>query len=224
MLARITKTTPIVAATIQDPVGSGLAASLRQPGGNVTGLSSMSSELWPKRMQLLHEAFPRVTHLGMLFAPGIEGSVSQAREIESTAVSLGMRVSPVEIRQPADVDPAFKRAATLGAQAWAVTYDGLTLTQSRPIADQLIRVKVPGMFAFAAYAEAGGLMSYAASFADNFRRVAAQVDKIFRGTKPGDLAIEQPTRFELVVNLKTAKAIGVTIRESVLVGVDRVIE
>ncbi len=157
-LAHITKTIPVIVVTTQDPVGSGLAASLRRPGGNVTGLSSMSTELWPKRLQLLNEAFPRIAHLGVLLVPSIEGSVSQAKEIESVAARLGLRVSQVEIRQPSDVEPAFKRAATLGTDAWAVTYDGLTLGQSRVIADYMIRMKVPAMFAFAAYAEAGGLM------------------------------------------------------------------
>ena len=159
----------------------------------------------------------RIGFLGLGSAQGNAGSVASFR---AGMLELGL----VEIRQPSDVDPAFKRAATLGAQAWAVTYDGLTSAQNRGIADHMIRLKVPAMYANAAYAEAGGLMSYGASFSDNFRRAAMHVDKIFKGAKPGELPIEQPTHFDMVVNMKTAKAMGVTIRESVMLVVDRVIE
>jgi putative ABC transport system substrate-binding protein len=152
------------------------------------------------------------------------GSVSQAKEIEGAAPRLGVRVTPIELMQPSDIEPAFKRASALGAQAYMVATSGTTNTHRQVIADRIIRFKVPAMFAASQFVEAGGLMSYGASFTDNFRRAAAYVDKILKGAKPGDLPIEQPTKFELVVNLKTAKAIGVIFPPTLLLRADRVIE
>ena len=146
------------------------------------------------------------------------------QEIEGIAPRLGLRIIAIELRQPADIESGFKRAAALGAQAYIVAAGGTANTQRRAIADRIIGLKVPAMFGGSAYVEAGGLMSYAAYFTDNFRRAAAYVDKILKGAKPGDLPIEQPTRFELVVNMKTAKATGLTFPESFMLRVDRVIE
>ena len=224
LLAQRTKTIPIVFTISQDPVGNGLAASLRRPGGNVTGLTTLVTELAAKRLQLLKEAFPRVTHVVLLFEPDNVGSVSQVKKIEGAAQRLGLRITPIELRQPADIEPGFKRAAALGAQAFMVAAGGAANSQRHEIIDRVNRLKVPAMFANSLFVEAGGLMSYAASYTDNFRRAAAYVDKIFKGAKPGDLPIEQPTRFELAVNMKTAKAIGVTFPESFMIRVDRVIE
>jgi putative ABC transport system substrate-binding protein len=224
LLAQRTKTIPIVFAIAQDPVGNALAASLRRPGGNATGLTSLATELSAKRLQLLKEAFPRVAHVVLLFEPDNVGSVSQAKEIEEAGPHLGMRVTPIELRQPADIEPAFARAAALGAQAYIVTTGGTIGNQRQAIVDRFIRLKVPSMFANSEVVEAGGLMSYSTSFIDNFRRAAAYVDKIFKGAKPGDLPIEQPTKFELFINMKTAKTIGLTIPQSVLRRADRVIE
>jgi len=224
LLAARTKTIPIVFAIAQDPVRNGLAASLGRPGGNATGLSSLATELSAKRLQLLKETFPRVAHVALLFEPDNVGSVSQAKEIEAAAPRLGMRVTPIELRQPADIEPAFARAAALGAQAYIATTGGTIAAQRQVIADRIIRLKVPSMFANSQYVEAGGLMSYSTFFTDNFRRAATYVDKIFKGAQPGDLPIEQPTKFELVINLKTAKALGIKIPQSVLIRADRVIE
>ncbi len=224
LLAQRTKTIPIVFAITQDPVGNGLAASLRRPGGNATGLTSLSTELSAKRLQLLKEAFPRVAHVALLFEPDNVGSVSQVKEIEGAAQRLGIRVTPIELRQPADIEPAFKRATALGAQAYIVTTGGTISSQRQAIADHTLRLKLPSMFASSQAVEAGGLMSYSTSFIDNFRRAAAYVDKILKGAKPGDLPIQQPLRFELVVNMKTAKAIGTTFTETFMLRVDRVIE
>ena len=224
LLAQKTKTIPIVFAIASDPVGNGLAASLRRPGGNSTGLTTLAAELSAKRLQLLKEAFPRVAHVGLLFEPDDVASASQAKEIAGAAPRLGMRITAVELRLPADIEPGFKRAASLGAQAYMVAAGGTANSQRRAIADRIIGLKVPAMFAGGAYVEAGGLMSYAAYFTDNFRRAAAYVDKILKGAKPGDLPIEQPTRFELVVNMKTAKATGLTFPASFMLRVDRVIE
>ena len=224
LLAHRSKTIPIVFAIASDPLGHGFAASLRRPGGNVTGLTSLSAELSAKRLQLLKEAFPRIAHVVLLFEPDNVGSVSQATEIERAAPLLGVRVTPIELWQPADIEPGFKRAAALGAQAFIVAQGGTVLSQRQAIADHIIRLKAPAMLAGSPFVEAGGLMSYAASSTDNFRRAAAYVDKILKGAKPGDIPIEQPTKFELVVNLKTAKAIGVTFPGAFMVRVDRVIE
>ena len=224
LLFQRTRTVPIVFGFAVDPVGNGFAASLRKPGGNVTGLSSMATELWPKRVQLFTEAFPSVKHLGMVFSPAIENSVSQAKAIGAAAASLGLRVTPLELKEGADIAAAFPRVASLRAQAYVVAFDAITYGQRREIADHLVRLKAPAMFASAQYAESGGLMSNAASITDNFRRAAEYADKILKGTPPGELAIEQPTRFELVLNLQTAKAIGATIPKSFLVRVDRLVE
>ena len=223
-LTQRTKTIPIVFALVQDPVGNGLAASLRKPGGNVTGLTNMATELSAKRLQLLKEAFPRIAHVALLFEPDDVGSVSQAKEIEGAAPRLRMRVTPIELRQIADIEPAFERAAALGAQAYMVTTGGTALSQRQAISDRIIGLKTPSIFANSQYVEAGGLMSYSISFPDNFRRAAAYVDKILKGAKPGDLPIQQPLKFEMVVNLKTAKAVGVTFTETFMLRVDRVIE
>lgn len=224
LLAQRTKTIPIVFAITQDPIGAGLAENLRKPGGNATGLTSMTTELWGKRLQLLKEVLPRLTQVGLMFAPNDGGAVSQVKEIQATAPRLGLNLTLLELRQPADIEPAIKRAAAAGAQACAVTFDAFTNNQRHVIAEQLARLKLPAMFAGGLWVEAGGLMSYSASTTDNFRRAAAYADKILKGVKPGDLPIEQPTRFELVVNSKTAKALGIRFPEALMLSVSRVIE
>jgi len=224
LLAQRTKTIPIVFVIARDPVGSGLAASLQRPGGNATGLTDLTGDLGAKRLQLLKEAFPRVAHVVLLFDQTDAGSFPQVKQMEEAAARLGMRIAPIELRQAGDIEPAFKRGAALGAQAYTVAQGFLITTQRQAIVDRSLRSKVPTMFASDEFVEAGGLMSYSTSFRDNFRRAAAYVDKILKGAKPGDLPIEQPTKFELVVNLKTAKAMGITFPQSFLVRADRVIE
>jgi putative ABC transport system substrate-binding protein len=224
LLAQSTKTIPIVFAITQDPVGNGLVASLRRPGGNATGLTTISTELSSKRLQLLKEAFPRVAHIVLLFEPDNVGSVSQAKGIEEVASRLGVRITPIELRQPSDIEPAFNRATAIGAQAYIVTTGGTIASQRQAIADRIIRLKSPAMFANSQWPDAGGLMSYGPSFTDNFRRAAVYVDKILKGANPGEIPIEQPTKFELIVNMKTARAIGFTFPESFLAQANRVIE
>ena len=223
LFAQRTKTIPIVFAIGSDPVGLGVAASLPRPGGNLTGLTTLARDLGAKRLQLLKEAFPRVAHVVVLFAPDVLG-LPQVKEIEEAAPRLGIRVTPIELRQAADIEPAFKRGAALGAHAYVLTAGALIITQRQAIADRLLRSKVPAMFSSEEMAEEGGLMSYAPSYRDNFRRAAGYVDKILKGAKPGDLPIEQPIKFELVLNLKTAKAMGITFPQSIVVRADRVIE
>jgi len=223
-LAQRSKTIPVVFAISQDPVGSGIAASLQRPGGNATGLTTLTRDLEGKRLQLLKEAFPRVAHVVLLFDPADVGSVPQVKEIEEAAAHLRIRVTPIELGQAADTEPAFKRGAALGAQAYLVVEGPLASSQLQAIVDRIMRAKVPAIFGASQYVEAGGLMSYSPSYLDNFRRAAAYVDKILKGAKPGDLPVEQPTKFELVVNLKTAKALGITFPQSFLLRADKVIE
>jgi len=224
LLAQSTKTIPIVFVIAQDPIGNGLAASLSRPRGNATGLTTISTELSSKRLQLLKEAFPRVSHIVLLFEPDNVGSVSQAKEIGAVASRLKVRITPIELRQPSDIEPAFKQASAIGAQAFIVTTGGTIASQRQAIADRIIRLKTPAMFANSQWAEAGGLMSYGPSFTDNFHRAAAYVDKILKGAKPGEIPIEQPTKFELIVNMKTARLSHYAFPESFLTQVNRVIE
>ncbi len=224
LLAQKTKTIPIVFTIAQDPLGSRVVASLQRPGGNATGLTSLARELGAKRLQLLKEAFPQVAHVVVLFEAANVSTLSQMQDIEGAAAGLKIRVTPIELRQAADIELAFKRGATLGAQAYIFTQSALITTEIQAIVDRALRSKVPAMFPRSEFVDAGGLMSYAPSFTDNFRRAAAYVDKILKGAKPGDLPIEQPTRFELVINMKTAKALGVKIPQSILVQATRVIE
>jgi len=224
LFAQRTKTIPIVFTIIQDPLGNRIVANLQRPGGNATGLTSLARDLGAKRLQLLKEAFPHVTHVAVLFEPGIASNLTQSQEIEDAAVDLKIRVTPIELRQSADIEPALKRSAALGAQAYIMAQGPLLLSQSRTIIDRALRAKMPTMFPTDEDVEAGGLMSYGPSLRDNFRRAAGYVDKIFKGAKPGDLPIEQPTKFDLVLNLKTAKAMGIKFPQSFLVRADRVIE
>jgi putative tryptophan/tyrosine transport system substrate-binding protein len=224
LLAQTTKTIPIVFAIGQDPVRNGTVASLRHPGGNATGLTTLARDLSAKRLQLLKEAFPRVAHVVLLFDPANVGSLSQAKEIEEAAARLGTRITPIGLRQAADIDVAFERGAALGAHAYMVTLGLIIHSQSQAIVDRSLRSKVPAIFESTEFVEAGGLMSYATYYPDNFRRAASYVDKILKGAKSGELPIEQPTKFELVVNLKTAKAMGITFPQSFLMRADRVIE
>ena len=223
-LLQHTKTIPLVVGIAQDPVGNGLVASLRRPGGNATGLTNLAAGLGSKRVQLLKEAIPRLAHFAVLYEPGNVGSVAQWKEIEDAAKHLGLRATPYELKQPSDVEVAFKHGATRGVQAWIVTQGDPQSTQRKEIASRAIALKLPVMATNVESAEAGSMMSYGASISDNFRRAAGYVDKILKGAKPGELPIEQPTRFEMVVNLKTAKAIGVTLPQVVMLQADRVIE
>jgi putative ABC transport system substrate-binding protein len=224
VLAQRTKTIPIVFAIGQDPVGNGIVASLQHPGGNATGLTNLARVLGAKRLQLLKEAFPQVARVVLLFEPTDVGSVSQVKEIEEAAARLGMRIIPIELRQTADIDSAFKRGSALGVQAYMVAQGFFINMHLKAIVDRSLRSKVPAIFGSDLHAKAGGLMSYSPSPEDNFRRAAAYVDKIFKGAKPGDLPIEQPIKIELVINLRTARALKLEIPQSILLRADKVIE
>ncbi len=224
MLAAASKTVPVVFAISKDPVGSGIAASLARPGGYATGLTDLSHGLAAKRLQLLHETIPRVAHVGLLFDPADVGSISQVKEVMEAATQLRIKVTPIELGQAANLEQPFKRGAALGVQAYTIADGPLSSSQLQFLADSTLRARVPAMFTNAQYAEAGGLMAYAPSLPDNFRRAAAYADKILKGANPGDLPVEQPVKFELVINLKTAKALGIKIPQTVLLRADRVIE
>ena len=223
-LLQQTKTIPLVVGIAQDPVGNGLVASLRRPGGNATGLTSLAGGLGSKRVQILKEALPRLAHIAVLYEPENIGGVAQWKEIEEAAKRIGVRATPHEIRQPADIAPAFKRGAAQGVQAWIITQGGPQITHRKEIVERAIALKLPVMATNAETTEAGGLMSYGASVTDNFRRAAEYVDKIFKGANPGELPMQQPVTFEMVVNLKTAKAIGLTVPPIVMLQANRVIE
>ena len=223
-LAKSTQTIPIVFGISSDPVASGIARSLQRPGGNLTGMTTMAGELGPKRLEVLRDAVPAITHVAVLFDPADASSVAQTKEIAQAATRLRLRVTQIEIRQTADIAPAFKRGAAQRINAYIPTQGALFTASFRALADNALQFKMPGINSFNASVEAGGLLSYGPSNDDNFRRTAAYVDKILKGAKPGDLPIEQPVKFELVVNMKTAKAMGLVIPQTFLLRADRLIE
>ncbi len=218
-LVQAVKTLPIVLAAAVDPVGTKFVASLKRPGGNITGLANLNSELVFKRLELLKEAFPRISHVGSL-----SDTPYMARIAQEAAARSKLRSSDIRIAGPADIEPAFKRAAASGVNAFNVTTGPVLGSNHRAIVEAIARARAPAIYGQVLFTESGGLMSYAASIADNYRRAAAYVDKILKGAKPGELPIEQPTKFELAVNLTAAKAAGWVIRPSILARADRVVE
>ena len=223
-LKRATSTIPIVMAIIADPVGSGFVASLARPGGNFTGLSLMLRELSAKRLQLLKEALPQATRVTVLSNPTVPWHAKVIEELKAVAPPLAIELSFAGVRTPEDIAPAFSAVNRARAQALYVIEDPLFLVH-RPMLFKLASsARLPTIHGNRKYVDAGGLMSYGANYGDLFRQSAGYVDKILKGANPGDLPIEQPTKFELVVNLKTAKALGITIPESILLRADEVIQ
>jgi putative ABC transport system substrate-binding protein len=218
-----TSVIPIVFALATDPVGSGFVASLARPGGNITGLSNQLTDLAGKRLELLREVVPALQRLAILANVGYSGSVIEMGEVELAAHALGLEVIRSEIRRAGDIALAFE-ALKVRAQALFVVASPLTNTNQVRINALAAAARLPTMSGFRDYVESGGLMSYGPNIPDLWRRTADFVDKILRGAKAGDLPVEQPTKFELVVNLKTAKALGLTIPESFLLRADEVIE
>jgi putative ABC transport system substrate-binding protein len=214
---------PIVFALASDPVGTGLVASLTRPGGNVTGLSGLGAELASKRLELFRGVVPDLGRLAIMGNVGYPASVLEIGEVRATARMLGLEVVPLEIRQAEDIEPAFERLKG-DAKALYVCTDALTDANGNRISALALAAKLPTMNGLREVVSAGGLMSYGADFPDLFRRAAEYVDKILRGTKPADLPVQQPTKYELVINLKTAKALGLTIPETLLATADEVIQ
>ena len=214
---------PIVFAVGIDPVATGLVASLGHPGGNVTGLSLQAANLSGKRLELLREVIPRLHQLAIIFNAGNEQTVLEMSETRAAAQTLGLEAVPLEIRRSADIAPAFE---VLNAQADAlyVVVDQLVVANLMRILTFALGARLPMIFSTRDFVRSGGFMSYGPNYSDMFRRSADYVDKILRGMKPGDIPVEQPTMFELVINVTTAKAIGITIPESFLLRADEIIE
>ena len=221
---KATGSIPIVMATSADPTGFGIVSSLARPGGNVTGLSTIAVELAGKRLDLLKEAIPRITRIALLANMSSPASASQWRQMEGAARSLGLEPQLLDVRTSADFARAFDTATKRRVDAVQVANDTLTQTNLRRIVDLSAKHRLASIFVSREFVDAGGLMAYGPHFTDLYRRAATYVDKILKGAKPADLPIEQPTKFELVINLKTAKALGLTIPQSLLLRADQVIE
>jgi putative tryptophan/tyrosine transport system substrate-binding protein len=218
-----TDTIPIVFTTVGDPVDAGLVASLGRPGGNVTGLSGIT-QLGGKHLQLLQELTPRNQVIAVLMNPDTPFARASLKEIKTAATAHRTHVEVLEARTVEQVERAFPTAITARAGALLVIGDPLTYSLRREIADLSVKFRLPAVYSVRDYTEAGGLMSYGTDRRQVYRRAAEYVDKILKGAKPADLPVEQPTKFELVINLKTAKALGLTIPQSLLLRADQVIE
>jgi putative ABC transport system substrate-binding protein len=219
-----TGTIPIVFTLVSDPVREGLVTSLARPGGNVTGLSAVSQDLSGKRLELLKEAIPKASIVGVLYDPNDPAKIAEFKEIEVVARFLGVQPQSLEVRSLDEVENAFKTATRAKAAAILVLPTSILNAQYKRISELAANNRLPTMFASSLYMDAGGLMSYGPDFADLYRRAATYVDKILKGAKPADLPVEQPTKFELVINLKTAKQISLTIPPNVLARADKVIK
>jgi putative ABC transport system substrate-binding protein len=219
-----TGTIPIVVATVIDPVAAGLVASLAHPGGNVTGLSQMVPELVGKQLEVLKEVAPKISRVALLSNPANSAHALAIRDMKVAARSLGVQLQLLEARGPSEIGSAFAAMTTERAGAVIVLVDSMLIDHRTRIADLAARRRLPTVSATIETAEAGGLIAYGPSVRDMFRRAAAYVDKILKGAKPADLPIEQPTKFELVINLRTARALGLTIPQSVLLRADQVIQ
>jgi ABC-type uncharacterized transport system substrate-binding protein len=218
-----THTIPIVAVNF-DPLGSGLAASFARPGGNVTGLSLIAPEIVGKQLELLKEIVPHLTRAAILWSPANRSSLLVLDEARRAARTLRLQLQDVQARRPEDIDHAFASMLRERAGALIVLGDAMLILQRRRIADLAARNRLPAMYVLREHMEAGGLVFYGPSMVDNFRRAAAYVDKILKGAAPGELPVEQPTKFDLVINLKTAKGLGLTIPPALLLRADEVLE
>jgi putative ABC transport system substrate-binding protein len=219
-----TATLPIVMTNVGDPVALGFVASLARPGGNITGVSNQTLELRGKHLELLKDAFPHVARVAVLWNPDNPGSVVSRKQFDGPARSLGITLQSVEYRPIDDLEQAFSGMKSERAQALATINSALVVSQRRRIVELAARSGLPTIGSESQWPKAGALMSYGVSYVYQYRRAATYIDRILKGTKPGELPIEQPTKFELVVNLKAAKAIGLTIPDTLLVRADEVIE
>jgi len=217
-------TTPIVMASVGDPVGNGLIESLAHPGGKVTGTSFVTSLIVGKQLELLKQITPHVTLLALLLNPANPGLPLLLREARAVAPSLGVQLLPLEVREANEFDSGFARLAKDGAGALFVPWDGTFLVHLVQIVRLAARTRLPTLYGQRRYVDAGGLVSYGPSAPEAFRRAAVYVDKILNGANPADLPVEQPTKFELIINLKTAKTLGLTISQSLLLRADQIIQ
>jgi len=219
----VTSAVPIVFALAADPVGSGLVASLARPGGNVTGMSTQHADFPGKRLALLREIVPGLRRLAVMANVGNSASVREMGEVQQIAQTLGLDFVASEIQRAEDITPALE-ALKGRVDALYLPPDALTDANRVPINGAALSARLPTMYAYREYVQAGGLMSYGPNYPDLFRRSADLVDKVLRGTKPGEIPVEQPTKFDLVINLKTAKALGLTVPPNLLALADEVIE
>jgi putative tryptophan/tyrosine transport system substrate-binding protein len=220
---KTTGTIPIVMRLPGDPVEDGLVASLARPGGNVTGVTSIIIQLGGKRLELLKELVPALSRMAILWRPGGQYVLKRLKEMEAESRSLGIQFRPIEVRLPNEIDEAFRTASKEHTNGITTMRDPFINSQRKRIVDLAIKSRLPSTFDDTEFVEAGGLMSYGANLIDLQRRLATFVDKIFKGTKPADLPVEQPTKFEFVINLKTAKQIGLIVPPNVLARADKVI-
>jgi putative ABC transport system substrate-binding protein len=218
-----TATIPIVMAQDPDPVGNGFVANLARPGGNITGLSNLGPELSGKRLELLKEVVPRLSRVAVFGTSTFAGNAQILRETELAAGELKLQLEYLDVLDPKDFVSAFRRASNGRAEALLVLAGAIFTSQRTQLADLAVKSRLPAMYYAAEFAEDGGLMTYGANRSDLHRRAATYVHKILKGAKPGDLPIEQPSKFELIINLKAAKQIGLTIPQRVLARADRVI-
>ena len=218
-----TVTIPIVMAFDDDPVGSGFVASLARPGGNITGLSTLAPEISGKQLELLKEIVPKLSRVGVLGDVTRPGNPQALREINVAADAFGVQLQYLEVRDPKDIETAFRAASKERADAVLVLASPVLISQRRQVAELAVKSRLPAIYGRPEYVEDGGLMFYGPSYTDLFRRAATYVDKILKGAKPADFPVEQPKKFELVINLKAAKQIGLTIPPNVLARAGRVI-
>jgi putative ABC transport system substrate-binding protein len=224
-LKRATTTVPIVMATYTgDPVADGTVASFSRPGGNITGLVPLDPELSGKQLELLKETLPKLSRMAVMWNPNDSGARLQWQETQTAAGALGIQVLPLEVRAPGELDKAVERVVRAQVDALVVLRNPLFYLLRKRIVTAAEKGRLPGMYPISDFVEVGGLMSYSGNNDAQYRRAATYVDKILKGTKPADLPVEAPTKFELVINLKTAKQIGVTIPPSVLARADKVIK
>ena len=221
---KATTTIPIVMGITGDPVSDGFVKSLAHPGGNITGTSLMMIDIMPKRLEMLQSMTHKLVHAAVLLNPGNSTSVASLTSLQAIAQKFRVKLLPAEVRTLQEIEPAFAMMARERVGAVIVIPDSLLNVQVRPVAELAVKLRLPSIAGLREYVEAGGLASYGPSYFEILRRTATYVDKIFKGAKPADLPVEQPTKFEFVINLKTAKAIGLTIPPSVLARADEVIE
>jgi putative ABC transport system substrate-binding protein len=219
-----TKIIPIVCLNLGDAVAYGLVDSFARPGGNITGFTSIGAELIGKRLELLKETVPKLSRVAVLWSPQNIGATQEWKESQLSARELSLQLHSMEVSSADKFDPAFKEATKAGSAALVVTRSTLNNSYQKRIADLAAKFRLPAMYNREDFVDSGGLMSYGADDAESYRRAASMVDKILKGTKPADLPVERPTKFEFIINLKAAKQIGLTIPPNVLARADRIIK
>ena len=222
-LQRATRTIPIV-TNVNDPVGSGFAASLARPGGNITGMSIISADLSPKQLELLQAIVPKLSRVAVLMNPNTSSLAPVLKSVQAAGQTIGVQVLPVEARNPEEIERGFAAMRQERADALIILADAFFIAHRRQIAELAMKARIPTIAWARELVEAGGLLSYGQNLADNYRHAATYVDKILKGAKPRELPIEQPMKIHLVINRKTAKALGITIPQSLLLRADEVIE